>query len=364
MTRPSRRAVLKGAAGVLGASAFGGVAFEADAADIPSLKELGAAKGLEVGSSFSGTEDAIVRRLLVKHAAIVTPEWCFKPNYLKPTWDGPYRFEDADAIHDFSTASGIAMHGHTLFWREDRAKWADGLSREAAEERYGTFLAAVMGHYPDLPSWDVANEVVSDDEGRLLSTEPLLDAHGLDFLVFLFRRARAFAPRAKLCINDYNLECGESWCADKQSKSIEVIDKLLEAGAPLDAVGIQSHISARYGINAEGTLALCDKLAARGLAVYLSEIDVNDITLPDAAEERDLAVAKLYGTYLTAILPHKAVKRVLFWGLTDRDHWLVRQEVKDARPPGKGRPALFDKAGHPKAAFHAVVEALRSAPSR
>lgn len=364
MMRPSRRAVLKGAAGVLGASALAGGAFEVCAEELPSLKALGSAKGIEIGSAFSGTADEIVRGLLVRHAAIVTPEWCLKPHFLKPTWEGPYRFEEADGIQEFATASGLAMHGHTLFWHHDRVQWADGLAREAAEERYGEFLAAVTGHYPDIRTWDVANEVIGHPEPGLIRSEPLLDAHGLGFLVFLFRRTRAFAPRAKLCLNDYNLECGESWCTGKQAKMVELVDRLLEAGAPIDAVGIQSHLSSRHGIGVEETLSFCDKLAARGLAVYLSELDVNDITLPDATAERDLAVADLYRIYLTALLAHKAVKRVVFWGLADRDHWMVRDEIEDSRPVGKGRPALFDAAGRPKAAFHAVADALRGAPSR
>jgi endo-1,4-beta-xylanase len=364
MRRVSRRFVLNGAAGVLGASAIGWHANEAGAAELPSLKALGAEKGIEVGSCFSGTEDGIVRSLLVRHAAIVTPEWCLKAGFLKPKWTEPYRFADADATHAFAAASGLAMHGHTLFWHGDRARWADGLAREAAEERYGTFLAAVMGRYPDLPSWDVANEVIADPGPGPLRSEPLLDAHGARFLAFLFRHARELAPHAKLCVNDYNLECGEAWCTAKQAKMIALIDTLLEAGAPIDAIGIQSHLSSRYGVGIEATLAFCDQLAARGLSVYLSELDVNDVTFPDAVSERDRAVADLYRTYLAPLLSHRAVKRVVFWGLTDRDHWLVREQTDDARAPGKGRPALFDAAGLPKAAFHAVADALRAAPAR
>jgi endo-1,4-beta-xylanase len=360
----SRRSVLQGAAGVLGGCALDGVSSKSRALEVPSLKALGAEKGIEVGSCFSGTDDAIVRSLLVRHAAIITPEWCLKPHFLKPTWTEPYRFADADATHAFADASGLAMHGHTLFWHGDRAQWADGLAREAAEERYGAFLAAVIGRYPDLPSWDIANEVIADPEPGLLRSEPLLAAHGLDFVASLFRRARALAPAAKLVLNDYNLECGQDWCTTKQEKAIALIDKLLAAGAPIDAVGIQSHLSSRYGAGIEMTLSFCDQVATRGLAVYLSELDVNDVAFPDAVPERDLAVANLYRVYLSALLSHRAVKRVVFWGLADRDHWMVRDTTDDARPQGKARPALFDAAGRPKAAFFAVADALRRAPAR
>lgn len=364
----TRRGLLCGGMAAAGASALGSLPAARDAhalgTSVPSLKALGAEKGLVIGSCYGGLGDALDQALLQRHVALITPEWCLKPKFLKRDAAGLYRFAEADSIQAFCDASGIAMHGHTLFWHGDRFDWADGIPFEAAKMKYGAFLDAIVGRYPNLPSWDVVNEAIADPEPGLLRGDPLLAAHGLQFLEFLFRRTRALAPGAALCLNDYNLECGRDWCAAKQAKALDLIDQLLDRKVPLDAVGLQGHLSSRYGIDVPGTLALCDKLAQRGLAVYISELDVNDIVFSDNIAERDHEVADLYRLYLDGILAHPAVKRVVFWGLSDRDHWMVRESIDGARPAGLGRPGLFDHAGRPKAAYHAVAEALRAAPPR
>ena len=142
------------------------------------------------------------------------------------------------------------------------------------------------------------------------------------------------------------------------------VDDLLRQGVPLKAVGLQSHLSTRHGLGLEETRAFVRELGARGLEAHLSELDVNDVVLPDDIEARDEGVAAVYRAYLTAMLREPAVKRVVFWGLADSDHWLVREQADDARPAGRGRPGLFDRELRPKPAFFAVLESLRDAPRR
>lgn len=361
MTRITRRAVLSGSTGWI-ASPF--VARLANAETQPWLKEIGAERGIEVGSCYSGSPDPIGRVLLRRHAALITPEWCLKPKFLKPAADEHYRFAEADAIAGFCQEVGAKMHGHTLFWHGDRFDWADSRDLAIATHKYGRFITDVVQRYPAVTSWDVANEIVADQGPQRLRKDALIDAHGAAFVAFLFRKTRETAPAARLCLNDYNLECGKSWCREKAQRLLDLVDQLLQQRVPLDAVGVQSHLSSKHGISLDDTLDLCDRLAARGIDVYLSEVDVNDVAFADDIAARDEAVAEMYGAYLGALLAHPAVKRLVFWGLSDGDHWLVRDQGDDGRPAGTARPALFDKDGRPKRAFHAVVDALRKAPKR
>ena len=64
------------------------------------------------------------------------------------------------------------------------------------------------------------------------------------------------------------------------------------------------------------------------------------------------------------MLSHKAVKRVMFWGISDYDNWVVRGQTGERRKKGAARPALFDAENEPKPAFDAVVRVLKAAPSR
>ena len=100
------------------------------------------------------------------------------------------------------------------------------------------------------------------------------------------------------------------------------------------------------------------------LDVYLSEMDVNDAELADDILQRDEEVADMYRGFLETVLKSRAVKRVVFWGMTDAANWLA-DGAAGRRADGSGhRPALFDRFLVKKPAYYAVMAALRSAPKR
>lgn len=358
-TGPTRRATLLAlAAGLVPGSAT--AAPRPESPVVPSLREAGAAKGITVGAAFSGHADPRYRALLARQVGLITPEWCLKPGFLQPERRAPYRFGPADETYAFARAAGLQVHGHTLFWHGDPLKWVSGTAD--ARPAYRDLLRATMSRYPQTVSWDVANEVVADP-GRDWREQAGVKAPAA-FVAELFSDAAMLAPGRLLCLNDYNLECGRDWCTDKRRKMLAVVDELLARRVPLGSIGIQSHLSSRYGLAIDETRVFIRALARRGLTVHLSEIDVDDAVFPDAIPERDAAVAKLYRDYLTAVLQEPAVKRVVFWGIADFDHWLVREQTDDARPAGQGRPALFDTMLRPKPAFWTVLECLRGASAR
>jgi endo-1,4-beta-xylanase len=332
--------------------------------DLPSLKRLGAEKGLLVGTCYSGRGDSRYQDLIRHQAAIVTPEWCLKPKFLKPSEEGPYRFAEADAIYDFCRRSGLAMHGHTLFWHHQPLDWADSADLAVALRKYGRFIGDVMARFPETQSWDVLNEIIADQGPGLLRDVQPLTRHGDAFVDLLFQTCRELAPRAKLVLNDYNLECGAKWCAAKQRRMLAFASGLVRRKVPIDAVGIQSHLSSKHGLGIPETLEFIERIADLGLEVHISELDVNDVAFADDTATRDTQVAAFFRDYLTALLESRAVKRVVFWGLSDHDHWMVRGDAEDIRPGGAGRPALFDKQLKPKPSFFAVADALKLAPSR
>ena len=97
------------------------------------------------------------------------------------------------------------------------------------------------------------------------------------------------------------------------------------------------------------------------LAVFVTELDVNDSELTGDVQERDEVVARLYRSYLTNMLQHPSVKAVLTWGLTDRDSWLNSPSRHEGRLL---RPLPFDSELKPKPAFSAMVDAISAAPTR
>ena len=333
-----------------------------EATPSPSLSELGKASGLEVGCAFSGCVDTRYRRLIAHHCRLIVPEWHLKPRFLRPRRNSAYNFEPCDAIAGFATSNGMAFHGHTLFWHEEPIPWAQGKSFERVKRDYGGFIDDVMNHYPQAASLGCVQR--DRRRSRAIARRIPVRNFGLQFVDYCLHLAKENAPSARLVINDYNLECGTDWSLAKQDHMLRLLDADSGDGQPAHAIGIQGHLSSVHKASANSTIRFIDRLADLGLDVFISELDVNDSTMPADIAVRDREVAAYYEEFLTAVLSRRAVKRVVFWGISDFDNWIVRRQTREKRRSGKARPALFDDQLQPKPAFDAVVRALQGAPPR
>lgn len=272
------------------------------------------------------------------------------------------QFRTCNAIANFAGSNNMAFHGHTLFWHQEPIRWAQSEKFDRVKHNYGGFIREVMQHYPQAVSWDVFNEIVG--EQAPLRDEFFIQPFGLQFIDYCLRLAHECAPAARLAINDYNLECATDWSHAKQDNMLRLIVQIKAMGSPLHAIGIQGHLSSIHKASAESTVRFIDRLADLGLDVFISELDVNDSTMPVDTAVRDNAVAAYYEDFLTVVLSRRSVKRLVFWGISDFDNWVVRRQTRERRRSGKARPALFDDGLQPKPAFDAVVRALQGAPRR
>ena len=73
----------------------------------------------------------------------------------------------------------------------------------------------------------------------------------------------------------------------KRAATLALLKRLKAAGVPIDALGIQSHISRRQETWGKGPARAHRRRTALGLEVYLTELDVND----DAVENNDIAAS-------------------------------------------------------------------------
>lgn len=358
----TRRSLIAGAGALLLAPSV----WRAKADTLPALCDIGAARGIEVGSAFSLDPDPKYRAVIAKHCAVITPEWQMKPPQIKPDAASPYDFSVADRFFAFARTHRQKVHGHTLYWAHVPIDWAVGATFEETKELYGGFIRTVAGRYPQIETWDVLNELI-DDESWKLRTGYLVGRYGYDFIDFCLRAAREAAPQARLAINEYWIECAAEVCEGKRGATLDMLKRIKAMGSPLDALGIQSHLYSRMPVDPQATYALIDEAAGLGLESWISELDVNDSTLPADIPERDAMVADIYARYLAGTLRHPALKRVVFWGISDYYNWVLYDKNHwDQRPPelGDARPALFDVHNEPKAAFHAVARVLAEAPRR
>ena len=106
-------------------------------------------------------------------------------------------------------------------------------------------------------------------------------------------------------------------------------------------------------------------MAARGVEIMITELDVIDRAAPGGIAKRDAAVAATYKRFLDVALAEKAVKTVVVWGLCDRNSWIDWMNPRTKRADGlHPRPLLFDEEYRPKPVYTTVAEVLAGAPRR
>jgi endo-1,4-beta-xylanase len=108
------------------------------------------------------------------------------------------------------------------------------------------------------------------------------------------------------------------------------------------------------------------EIAARGVRILITELDVLDVSAPADIAERDRMVADVYKRILEVALDETAVAAVVTWGITDKYTWLNSGNYpKFARPDGlPSRPLPFDVHFEPKPAYWAIAKSLEAAPER
>jgi endo-1,4-beta-xylanase len=88
---------------------------------------------------------------------------------------------------------------------------------------------------------------------------------------------------------------------------------------PIDALGMQGHLSA-FGnpVDQRKLRVFLEEIRSRGLAVLITELDVDDTGGPHDIAARDRAVADEARRFLDVALDNPATQAVLTWSLSDR----------------------------------------------
>jgi endo-1,4-beta-xylanase len=104
-----------------------------------------------------------------------------------------------------------------------------------------------------------------------------------------------------------------------RANCLKLLDGLIARGAPVQALGLQSHLFA-FGepVNPKKLRDFLAEVAARGLAILATELDVSDQGGPSDIGVRDQAVADAASRYLDVVLDNRKTVAVLTWGLSDR----------------------------------------------
>lgn len=317
-----------------------------------SLRDLAQDRGIRIGTAVSADAlagDSQYAPLVGEQFNSVTAENAMKWESIEPT-RGTYDYSDADALVKYAAKHHQAVRGHTLLWHNQlpgwlTSGWADGsITRDELRDILRKHITDQVKHFKGkIYQWDVVNEVIGDD--GTLRDSIWSQAFGDSYIADAFIWAHKADPKAKLFLNDYNIEGKGA----KSDTYYALVKKLLAAGVPVDGIGFQGHLDIQYNFPADLTENMA-RFDALGLETAITEADVR-ITLP--ADEAALTrQASDYRGMLAACLATPHCKSFTVWGFTDNYSW-----VPDVFN-GQGAATLYDEVYQPKPAYTAVADEL------
>jgi endo-1,4-beta-xylanase len=316
-----------------------------------SLRALAEKRGIRIGAAVAVRplrDDPVYRELLAREFNIVTSENALKFAPLRPTRER-FDFSGADEIVAFARDHAMQVRGHTLVWHQALPAWLTNgnFGRDELTAILKDHIATVVGRYRgQIGAWDVVNEAVARD-GSMRDTF-WRRAVGDEYLEVVFRWAHEADPQARLFYNDFD---GEG-LNQKAGAIYNLVKGLLNRGVPVHGVGLQMHIGLDAYPQPQHVAANINRLAALGLEVHITEMDVKIQNGTGTMEERLAAQARIYRDMLKACLQASNFKAFVMWGVTDRYSWIPRHTGKpDA-------PLILDESARPKPAYHALLHVL------
>lgn len=348
----TRRELIIGAAAVPAAAALGG-GVAAARARVP----FGAAANHHVLPT-----DQPYRAALARHCDVLVAESCMKWEIIRARRE-TYDYTHADALVAFAKTNALAVRGHTLVWCEANPDWVKTLAtaREADHELSRHIERTVSRYRGTITSWDVVNEPIAE---KPLSDKDLRPGQwptllGPRYIDTAFKLAASVDPTGQRVLNEYGIEGTSARDRLKRAAFRRLILDLKDRGVAINAVGLQAHLDGAIDVDVDGIAKFCAEMASLGLAVLVTELDVNDMMLPANHAERDALVAKRTRDFLGAVFAGCRPDLVCTWGLTDRYTWVPTYFKR--RDGDKNRPLPLDADLKPKPMLDAIQHFCRGA---
>ncbi|HEY9154497.1 MAG TPA: endo-1,4-beta-xylanase [Opitutaceae bacterium] len=350
------------------------------AAQSPSLKDAAKGKfylGAAISEAVITGKDKAGDEILFQNFNSITPENCLKWEVVHPELNR-YDFAVPDQYVELGNKHKMWVIGHTLLWHNQVPAWvfqnADGskVSKEELLRRLREHIATVVGRYKGrIQGWDVVNEAIGEN-GELRTDKPWYAILGEEGIFAAYQAAHDADPSAELHYNEYGLTNPK-----KRAGVIKLVQDIRAHGLRLDAVGLQEH----YLLDEPSAKEIDEEISAFraiGMKVMITELDVTMLPRPEkyfgadvdksfknsakfdpyqhglpAEKERELT--DRYSSIFNVFVKHAdSVKRVTFWGISDRTSWLNDWPIRGR----SDYPLLFDRNDKPKPAYDAVIKVL------
>ncbi len=310
----------------IGASENGRHRYTATAYDMSGNTATSGTKSVltGIGNKFFGTATVTPADYagLLAHFNQVTPGNAGKWGSVEAVQD-QMNFADLDVAYKFAKDNHIPFKLHTLVWGQQQPTWLASLTADQQLAQIEEWMTALAARYPDVDLIDVVNEPLHAPP-QYAAALGGAGTTGWDWMIKAFEMARAHFPKSELLLNDYSILSSAS-----ATQSYLTLINLLKDRGLIDGIGEQGHFFERIP-EIPDLASNLGALAATGLPIYISELDIN---FADDARQAN-RMRDVFSTFWS----NPSVLGVTHWGYLQGNMW--RTDAYLVRTDGSLRPAL------------------------
>jgi len=312
------------------------------------------------------TNDQLYKNVVTNEFSSITTENVLKCGTVHPKKDA-YDFSKGDLLIEFALANNMRVHGHCLAWHVSVPKWLNEFQGDSAawEKLLQQHIQTVVSHYKGkITSWDVVNEAFKDDGSYRMDTINDEKKHryitlwrnhlGTDYIARAFIYAHKADPKVLLFYNEF----AQEYSKEKLAAELKMVEDFKKRNIPISGLGIQMHIN--IDTKEEGIINALKKLAATGLLIHISELDiavntkkVDGFVFTDSLKALQSKKFAFVVQQYKKLVPKKQQYGITCWNVGDADSWLITwNKVIDY-------PLLFDTNYQRKECYEAFAKALK-----
>ena len=246
-----------------------------------------------------------------------TPENAGKWGSVQGSSQSSFNWSSLDAMYKYCNDNNIIFKQHNFIWGAQQPGWTSSLTTSTGPAAVQAWMTAYCTRYPKVAIIDVVNEPPPH------TTPAYANAIGggtnstWDWIANAFKWARAACPNAILVLNDYN---NDEQSGDAQH-SIDIVTAIKKLGAPIDAIGCQTH--GAMGKTGASLKTNIDKIATgTGLGVYITEYDINS-----SSDDTQLSN---YKDHFTMFMSNDNIKGVTVWGYVVGRTWETNSGIMNS----------------------------------
>jgi endo-1,4-beta-xylanase len=245
-----------------------------------------------------------------------------------------------DNIYNYAKQHKIIYKHHNLIWGSQQPTWITAMDSATQIKYIQTWIRQVGARYPGIDLVDVVNEPLlnhnrpdgTGGNANYINALGGLGKTGWDWVITAFTLARKYLPNAKLLINDFNIINSSD-----ATYTYSYVINLLKSKGLIDGIGVQAHNFEIENTNVTTLTTNLNTLAATGLPIYLSEVDMGN-TNENGAPADDNQQLAAYKRVFPALWQNNGVKGITFWGYLQGTMW--QPSCYLINTDGSWRPAM------------------------